>query len=234
MIFIKYRCSRCKFARQEKERVRRHVRGNACQGAVVEERCYNVPTDDEEEIDDEATPQVSRIDVPYDEMVPLQKIGFIANIQNCLPRFTHEYTSSETRKNIIICSIKDEEGWAPFENDSTVEDVFITMARLNFGDLAQDENKYVWIIEGTELCVFVDRFMVKVLKLDDIKDYIKDALKKVIRSMLKKPHNPDNDFPGKAKIQEILETRGGVSWWNRMKHDEVWEKIKPYIPTLKV
>lgn len=233
MIFIKYSCSRCKFARQEKERVRRHVRGT-CQGAAVEERCYNVPSDDEEAIDDEATPQESRIDVPYDEMVSLQKIGFITNIQSCLPRFTHEYTSAETRKNFIIRSMKDKEGWAPFENDSTVEDVFITMARLNLGDLAQDENKYVWKIEGTELCVFVDRFMVKMHKLDDIKDYIKDTLKKVIIRMLKKPHIPDNDFPGKAKIQEILETRGGVSWWDRMKHDEVWEKIKLYIPTLRV
>jgi hypothetical protein len=122
-----------------------------------------------------------------------------------------------------------------FENDSTVEDVFVTMARLNGCDLTRGKDMpYVWRINNTDICLFRDECMTKLLKLEHVKERVMKSLGDVIDLIIGDTHITMEEMPDIDKIREILVFKKGSTWWHRMDHDQVWERIKSYLPSVTV
>jgi hypothetical protein len=230
-----YYCSECAYEATVKQKVARHV--NSCDDqATLCEKTVIATTDDESD-DSSVTTPGSTFKIPFDQMTQSTKEQIITKISpQIVDIFSgtcpHPYVRWDTQRVRYIRQYIDENKLCPFENDSTVEDVILTMARLNFCDMAPRENTFVWRINDTDICIIMDMFMIKMLRLDDVKERVMDALKYVVEVLIKASILPCDEFPGKADIQDILAFKQGSTWWHRMDHKQVWERIKTYLPSI--
>jgi hypothetical protein len=121
-----------------------------------------------------------------------------------------------------------------FNEATTIEDIFVIMARLNFGDLTHDMNKVIWkiVVDGqeTEFCLFLDMWMPDIRKMDDVKDRILLPLRYIVDTMV-----VEDNFHKHPNVKKIL-WEGDVfpkEWWNKMDYGQVWARIKKYLPRVE-
>jgi nuclear transport factor 2 (NTF2) superfamily protein len=186
---------------------------------------------------DDTTVQERRpVQIPFDRMTQTDKEHVITIIaRDQIRHFTRDYRSREKRKMAIVYYIESnaKNGMRLFENDSTVEDVVVTMARLNGCDLTdQKKMPYVWRINDTDICIFKDGCMTKMLDLSNVKERVMKSLRDIIDLIAGDTNLSEDTIPGLEKIREILAFKKGSTWWHRMNHDQVWERIKTYLPSV--
>jgi hypothetical protein len=185
---------------------------------------------------DDTTVQERRpVQIPFDRMTQTDKEHVITNIvRDQIRHFTLDYRRHEVRKMTIVYYIESnaKNGVCLFENDSTVEDVVVTMARLNGCDLTEKKIPYVWRINDTDICIFKDGCMTKMLELSNVKERVMKSLRDIIDLIAGDTNLTEDTIPGLEKIREILAFKQGSTWWHRMDHDQVWERIKTYLPSV--
>ena len=230
-----YYCSECAYEATVKQKVARHVQESCTDQATLCEKTVIATTDDESD-DSSVTTPGSTFKIPFDQMTQSTKEQIITEISpQIVEKFSatcpQPYVWRDQRVRSMKCYIR-ENKLCPFENDSTVEDVFVTVARLNFCDMTETENTFVWRINDTDICIMMDTYMIKMLRIDDVKERMMKSMKDVVELLIKESIQPCDEFPGKADIQDILAFKQGSTWWHRMDHKQVWERIKTYLPSV--
>lgn len=119
------------------------------------------------------------------------------------------------------------------ENATTIEDIFVIMARLNFGDMAHDMNKVIWkiVVNGqeTEFCLFIDMCMPDIRRIDDVKDRILLPLRYITQKMV-----IEGVFHRHPNVNKILLGDNIINkWWNKMDYEQVWKRIKTHLPCVE-
>lgn len=224
MIKKAYMCTLCGKAALDKQNIARHI--ETCPGdleQITATVTYNITAQRPKEI-------------PVDRMTDMDKDHIITKIltDNTF-HFTQDPRQHVERKMSIVQNIEsnDKKGVRFFETATTVDDVVVVMARLNgCGLTRQKDIPYVWRINDTGICLFRDGCVTKLSTLDGVKELMMSSLRDIIDLIVDDSNITKDTFYDIDKIREILAFKERSSWWDRMDHVAVWERIKPYIPSV--
>jgi hypothetical protein len=224
MIKKAYMCTLCGKAALDKQTIARHI--ETCPGdleQITATVIYN-------------TTATRPREIPFDQLTQKDKEHVITKIltDNTF-HFTQDPRQHVKRKMSIVQYIEsnDKKGVRLFEDESTIDDVFIKLARLNGCDLTRQKHMpYVWRINDTGICMFRDGYITKLSTMDSVKELMMSSLRDIIDLIVDDSNITKDTFYDIEKIREILKFQQRSSWWDRMDHTAVWEKIKTYIPSV--
>jgi hypothetical protein len=119
-----------------------------------------------------------------------------------------------------------------FDDHESVEEIFLSVFYLDCSEDVSLERQYIWMIDETDFCLFKEGDTAKIIHTDEARDMLLSSVRKIV-DLLVASDDPEDDFPGRDKIKEILASVEN-HWWDTLDPDLEWSQITDWLPSLSM